>query len=337
MSYAEELMEEFKKEEPEVDIPEQTEQSETQSEQTNEPPKEWSKEPPKEWAKPSETQSETSETSEQTEQTEPSEQPETKSEPTEHTEPQQKPDLSAISKEDKASHAFRRQLDKQKQKYESAIEEMKRSFQTQIDEIKKAQQPKEAPKTRNDFDSDDEYISYLADGRVDAKLAKIEEERAEKERQEAAVESQRKAEADAFVSACREAFPDDEEYKAFESKVDRGIRNGLNEFLAEAPTVRDFIFNDPDGPIVLNEMLTSKDAFVAVMSRAKSPSCANIMSAIAMDAARRGRGDSQPTATVHSEPPKMPSIGKPGSHSGSIKSDIFDSDESVMEFVRSKR
>ena len=311
MSYAEELMEEFKKEEP-TETTETTEQSE-QSEQP-------------------------AESAEQTDQTE---QPAEGAEQSEQTEqPQEtpkKPDLSTISKGDKANHAFRRQLDKQKQKYESAIEEMKKSFQTQIDDLKKAQQPKEAPKTRADFDTDDEYISYLADGRVDAKLAKIEEEKAEKARQEAEIENQRRAEADAFVNTCREAFPNEEEYKAFEAKVDRGIRNGLNEFLAEAPTVRDFIFNDPDGPVVLNEMLTSKDAFIAVMSRAKSPSCANVMSAIAMEAARRGHGDSQPTAPVHNEPPKMPSIGKPGSHSGSIKSDIFDSDESVMEYVRSKR
>ena len=324
MSYAEELMEEFKKEEPTetTETTEQSEQPAESAEQTEQPAE------GAEQSEQTEQPAEGAEQSEQTEQTEQSEQPQ---------ETPKKPDLSTISKEDKANHSFRRQLDKQKHKYESAIEEMKKSFQTQIDDLKKAQQPKEAPKTRADFDTDDEYISYLADGRVDAKLAKIEEEKAEKARQEAEIENQRRAEADAFVNTCREAFPNEEEYKAFEAKVDRGIRNGLNEFLAEAPTVRDFIFNDPDGPVVLNEMLTSKDAFIAVMSRAKSPSCANVMSAIAMEAARRGHGDSQPTATVHNEPPRMPSIGKPGSHSGSIKSDIFDSDESVMEYVRSKR
>jgi hypothetical protein len=80
--------------------------------------------------------------------------------------PEQKPDLSQIPPEEKQAHAFRAQLAKQKSKYEQAIEEMKNTVQGRIDELKKTMKKEEPRKTRKDFDSDDDYIDYLTEQRV---------------------------------------------------------------------------------------------------------------------------------------------------------------------------
>ena len=61
----------------------------------------------------------------------------------------QKKDVSGFTKEEKAQHAFRRQLEKQRGKYESQIREMHDTFQKQFEDFKReiqASKPKEQPK-----------------------------------------------------------------------------------------------------------------------------------------------------------------------------------------------
>ena len=254
-----------------------------------------------------------------------------------------KPDLSTISKEEKAQHAFRRQIEKQRSKYEAQIQQMHDSFQKQLDDFRnefRKNQPKEAPKTREDFESDDDYIKYLVKAQnddyraeLDAKTAKEAEEKAAKDREQQEYNQRQQALAGAFQDNCRATFTDEGSYGAFAARVNKGIANGLGEILDNAPEIRDYLFSNPNGPAVLNEMLSSKESFVRVMRNAGSPMDAVIeMHEIAKEI------NGKKNAPVAPEAPKaqMPKLGKPGAKSGGARTGVFGSDRDIINFIRSR-
>ena len=255
-----------------------------------------------------------------------------------------KPDLSTISKEEKAQHAFQRQLAKQRSKYESQIQAMHDSFQKQFDDFRnefKKSQPKEAPKTREDFENDDDYIKYLVKSQnddyraeLDAKNAKEAEEKAARDREQKEYQERQQALAGTFQDNCRSTFADSESYGAFAAKVNKGISNGLGEILDNAPAIRDYIFGNPNGPAVLNEMLSSKESFVRVMRNAGSPMDAVIeMHEIAKEI--NGKKNA-PVAPESPKAPQMPKLGKPGAKSGGARTGVFGSDRDIINFIRSR-
>lgn len=309
------------KEEPKVETPTETKeepQKETKVETTVETPKEETKvEPPVETPKV-----------------------ETKKDETKDEQKKEKPDLSTLTKEQKAEHAFKRQLEKQKAKYETQIQQMHDNFQKQFDEFKnefKKNQPKEEPKTRADFPSDDEYIKYLVKTQNDAERAEIDEKRAKEEKEQREFEEQRREISERFQQNCRAAFNDEESYAAFATKVNKGLSNGLGEILDQAPAVRDYLFGNPNGPTVLNEMLSNKDSFIRVMSNAGNPMTAIIeMHDLAREIASRSK-QPDPTPAPQQEPPKqMPHLGKPGTVSGGARTSVFDSDRDLIKFIRAR-
>lgn len=257
--------------------------------------------------------------------------------------PKPKKDLSGLSKEEKAEFAFARQLAKQKSKYEQSIEDIKKTFQAQFDEIKETLKPKAETKTRADFESDDEYIAHLTKQGVDEALeqqrAKDAEKaaKAEQEAKEAKeLQEHQQQMASMFKANCRQCFTDENQYKEFSAKVDRGIDNGLAELLDDNPVVRDYLFTNSNGPLVLNEMLNSKEAFVRVMSKAYNPIEATItMHEMARELASRPPENSPQQSAPGPKP--MPNIGKPGASRGPSAPGIFDSDKSLLDFVRSRR
>lgn len=339
MSYAEDLMNEFKEETPaaaEAVVEEKPQQEETPVENKSE---EWSHEAPAEWSKPGEpiTAKEDDKPAEEVEE-QPKEEP-TEEQPKE--EPQPKPDLSKLTKEQKAEHAFQKQLAKQKAKYESSIDEIKKQFQSQIEDVKKqleAKKAEEPVKRRDDFETDDEYIGYLTQRGVDQRMAQIDADNAKaraeqeaKDKAEAEAAEQQKQVAEYFNTNARNTFGD--QYEEFEKTVQKGVANGLADVLDEAPAVRDYIFSNPNGPAVLNEMLQNKDSFVRVMRLAANP----------MDAVIECHELARELSTRKAEPapapaPKMPSIGKPGA-GGSTRTapDMYGDDQSLIDFVRKHR
>lgn len=298
---------------------------------------------------PSETVDQTPETEDQ-----PSEEPkedEPKEEPSEEQPKEEKPDLSHLTKEEKATHAFQRQLSKMKEKHKAELEEqreaLKKEFQAQFEEFKKSQTEKkeeEPVKTRDDFadgkGGDEAYIKYLTkQGYMEAKAEddkRLAEQRANEEaqrQQEAEIQAQRQQVADYFNSNAKTEFGDS--YGEFEKRLQKGVSNGLAEVLEEAPAVRDFIFSTPDGPLVLNEMLQDRDAFVRVMSRGSNPTLAIIE---CHDLAREVRSKrataSQPVETA----PKMPRMGKPGAGSSRPTApDVYTDPAAMLDWVHRRR
>lgn len=270
------------------------------------------------------------------EQTEPEPQPEPdQTEPTE----KHKKDLSGLSKEEKAAFAFKRQLEKQKQKYENEISKMMEQFaavRKDVDALKNPK-PKEEPKTRTDFDSDDDYIKYLNKKGLEEVLAEQKEAdaKAQAEREEA--ERAKREATETFSRNCQQAFHDNEEqYAAFAKKVNKALANKFGEILDEVPAVRDYVFTHPDGPLVLDKMLTDRDAFVRIMSRGNNPIAATIeMYEMAKEIKAAPKAEE-----VVAEPaaPRtiMPSIGKPGKGNSNTAPDVFGSDQALLDLIRGR-
>lgn len=251
-------------------------------------------------------------------------------------EEQPKPDLSKLTKQEKAEHAFKRQFAKQKERHDAEIADLKASFQKQFDEFKASMTPKEQPKSRMDFQTDDEYITYLAEQKVngimadrDAKAAKDAEEAEAKRKEAEAIREANEEMSRTFGENSRKAFADETVYNEYSKKVNRAIENGLGEVLDQVPAVRDFIFRNPEGPVVLNKMLSDRESFVRVMSQTDP----TMMIIAAHELAREAR---EPVAEPVHEEVKVPHLGKPGARNQSSEAgSVFGSDRSLMSFVRS--
>ena len=153
MSRLDKALAELAAEKPEETKPTEPKPEETQVEQPTETPEEKHEDKPEEHEQPAE--------------------------PTEEK-PEEKADEPKPKKEipddpmKRAEYSFRRQLDKNNKKHadelaarDKEIAELKARFA----EIEKKTDPNNAPKTRKDFENDDDYIDYLTQRRVDKILA----------------------------------------------------------------------------------------------------------------------------------------------------------------------
>lgn len=347
MAYADDLIAKFKEESTEDTPAVQQEQPQEQPEDTkgteDTPQPETAPEGPE--TQKTDTPSEDKPEDKPEEKPEPK--PEDKPEPKPEDKPETKPDLSTLTKEQKAEHAFKRQLSKQASKYEAIISEMSGKFDkvsAELEEIKKAKaQSEKKPLSRDQFEYDDDYVKALVKQGMDEEMAqraaKEEQERAEQAKKEAEqaeiAEAQRRV-AETFNGNCRAAFSEPHAYAEFEAKLKKGVANGLAEFLDQAPAVRDYIFEQPEGPLVLNEMLTNKESFVRVMSQGANPMAAFVTM---HDMAREIR--ERPPVVQPEEQPKpkstMPPIGKPGAKQSGSAGDMWNDDEALLKFVREHR
>ena len=318
MPMLEDLVEEFKKDDDTTVV--------TETKQDTPAPEPEKAEPEKEEPAP------------EPEKTEPEPQPEPdKQEPDPAPAPAPKPDLSKLSKEEKAEHAFKRQLSKQRERHEAEIKDLKDTFQKQFDDLKNSLKQPEPLKTRADFPldkgGDDAYIKYLANQQVNEIMAerdkKASEDAAEKARQQEEETRQQQVRDEmtrSFSANSHAAFKDDASFNAFSARVNTALANGLGEVLDSVPVVRDFVFRNPEGPIVLDKMLTSEDSFRKVMSQTDP----TMMIIAAHELARE-----QAPAPAPVPAPQVVHMGKPGSRSVSSEAgSMFNSDKDLLAYVR---
>lgn len=324
MSFMEELTEQFKGDDGKPGNAAEETQVETKPEDK-----------PAEETKPEETKPEETKPEEtKPDDTKPEE---TKADDKPAEETKAKLDLSTLTKEEKAEHAFKRQLSKQKEKHEAEIKDLKDSFQKQLDDFKASLKQPEPKKTRKDFPldkgGDDAYIKYLAmEGMKEAQAEqKAAEEKAaaeQAEKDKAAKEEQERYDemTKTFSVNARSAFNTQESFDAFSKKVNLALDNGLGELLDQVSTLRDFVFRNPEGPVVLNAMLSDPNNFKRVMTQTDP----TMMIIAAHELATEAR---KPAPAA--EPPKVPHMGKPGARNVSSEAgSVFNNDKDLMAYVR---
>ena len=240
-------------------------------------PAEWSHEPPEDWHKPGETPAEEPTPAEETT---PSEEPAPapaaeEPKPTEEPAPEVTPKEDAPKKDEamdeleNTNSIIRKRLEKQSKKYEEALAQKDARYEElkkELEELKK-NQPKEPPKTRKDFDYDEEYVAYLTRQQIaeaDAEKAKAKAEAdAEAAKQREAEEAEQatlKQRQNRFLANIDECFEGDERTE-FLKRVQYANSKGLGDLLDSCPMASDYLLGSEKGPIVLQKIMSDADTF----------------------------------------------------------------------------
>lgn len=246
----------------------------------------------------------------------------------------------------RAEFSFKRKLEKMNQKHAAEIAERDRKYEEmkkEFEELKKTVAPKDPVKGRKDFETDDEYIDYLTQRRVEAIMAERDGKDAER-REKEAEEARKQKEAEAEIAEQQQkwlnhvdrSFGDDKaRAQKFLSKIQYANRNGLGEILDACPVAADFLMNQPNGPKVFERLLDDSATFRRVFSESASPldiyyELRNVERELSAQAPSDGAAPS--TATNR---PSMPHIGKPGKQAGAgTKPDIFSDKDAMLSFIR---
>lgn len=240
-------------------------------------PAEWSHEPPEDWHKPGEAPAEEPTPAEETT---PSEEPEPapaaeEPKPTEEPAPEvtQKEDApkkdEVMDELDNTNSIIRKRLEKQSKKYEEALAQKDARYEElkkELEELKK-NQPQAQPKTRADFQYDEEYVQYLTRTEMDKKdaekakaKAEADAEAAKQREAEEAEQATIKQRQNRFLANIDECFEGDEKTE-FLKRVQYANSKGLGDLLDSCPMASDYLLGSDKGPLVLQKIMNDADVF----------------------------------------------------------------------------
>ena len=246
----------------------------------------------------------------------------------------EKTNPSQFSHEEQMTYSFKRQLAKQRSKYEKQIEDLKKQWEERFDKLENP--AKYAPKTRKDFEYDDDYVKYLANEQVNAAIeAKIAEYQKQQE------EEQRQAQVDAeyrnmLDKTVKSIYNTPELEKDWREKVGEGMKAGLGSLIDGDQDLSNYIIFSPIGPKIMYELATNKktvqDIFTIGMTpdgRAIPRSPVDRMRKMEELAERLSRTDINNNRT-NVQPVKP--IGRPGINKD-VKKDIFSDPKALLDMM----
>lgn len=245
---------------------------------------------------------------------------------------------SQYSHEEQMTYSFKRQLAKQRSKHEQEIANLREEFSKRLaEEIDKVKNPaKYAPKTRKDFEYDDDYVKYLANEQVNAAIeAKIAEYQKQQE------EEQRQAQVDAeyrnmLDQSVKSIYNTPEAEADWRAKVGEGMKAGLGAVIDSDQDLSNYIIFSPIGPKIMYELATNKKAVQDIFTIGTTPdgraiprSPSDRMRKIEELAERLSRTDINNNRT-NVQPVKP--IGKPGINK-EVKKDIFSDPKALLDMM----
>ena len=235
----------------------------------------------------------------------------------------QKADKSQFSDLEKAEYSFKKQLGKQKQKYESILAEQKKAFASLQDRLEKLENPdKYKEKFRENFQTDDEYIDYIVQQRMN-KILDEQNEKAIKDREEEAKAEEAREFIDKNIETC---FTTDEARTDYFNTVKAAFDEGLQELMDKEKYVAEYIMRNPNGPRILYELAKDKEKVRQIYSQGDPMSRLFELKMIEREILTK------PTADK-SNPNLQKAIGKPGI-SKETTADIFSSKDDLKRFIR---
>lgn len=250
----------------------------------------------------------------------------------------EKTNPSQFSHEEQMTYSFKRQLAKQRSKHEQEIANLREEFSKRLaEEIDKVKNPaKYAPKTRKDFEYDDDYVKYLANEQVNAALeAKIAEyqKQQEEEQRQAQVDEEYRNMLDKTVKSIYNTPEAEADWRA---KVNEGMKAGLGSLIDGDQDLSNYIIFSPIGPKIMYELATNKktvqDIFTIGMTpdgRAIPRSPGDRMRKMEELAERLSRTDINNIRT-NVQPVKP--IGRPGINK-EVKKDIFSDPKALLDMM----
>ena len=228
------------------------------------------------------------------------------------------------SKEEQAAYSFRKQLGKQRAKYENQYGQLQEQYNQLLQRLDKLENPdKYAPLNRGQFQDDDSYIDALVQQRFDnmwnQKLQEYQQRYQEQSRQDQEVQAY-KARQDDNV---KKLFKTPEAEKQYKDAVATALQNGLGELIDSDKDVAQYIMRSDLGPKIIYEFATNPQEVEKMFNEGVTEMDRQFM---IRDLENRLRSEVNK--------PAVPVIGKPGIGAEAKPGSIFDSDDSILNYLR---
>lgn len=245
---------------------------------------------------------------------------------------------------------IRNRLKKQAESYEQKLANNDAEWKKKFEEFKSQfEQKKPEVKTRNDFQTDEEYVAYLTRQQIDADRAEQDKIRKEREAKEAEAKAEQdKVEQDIrdrqvrFVNNINYCFDQPEQKAEFMGKVKTYLGKGLGDLLDSCPIASDYLLTSPRGPKVLDRILTDVNAFRRVFDPRGISPMDQYYELRELEREIYGKpapATEQPVETQapeekKPEPRQVPKYGKPGAQGGGRSADIYTDPKARRDEVR---
>lgn len=237
---------------------------------------------------------------------------------------------------EKAQYSFHKQFARQKAKHEQEIANLRAEFDKRLaEEIDKVKNPaKYAPKTRADFQYDDDYVKYLANEQVtaafEAKIAEYQKQQEEEQRQ-AQVDAEYRNMLDRSVKSIYNTREAEADWRA---KVGAGMKAGLGAMIDSDQDLSNYIIFSPIGPKIMYELATNEKTVQDIFTIGMTPdghaiprSPGDRMRKIEELAERLSRTDINNNGIQQVKP-----IGRPGINK-EVKKDIFSDPKALLDMM----
>jgi hypothetical protein len=238
---------------------------------------------------------------------------------------------------EKAQYSFHKQFARQKAKHDREIADLRKEFEKRLaDELDKRDHPeKYRPKTRADFQYDDEYVDYLADRRVnkvlDERLAAYQEEQERIAAQNEADEEYKQI----VNESVKRIYNTPEAENDWRTKVGDAMQKGLGKMLDSDEDLSNFILTSPIGPKIMYELATNKKAVQDLFVMGTLPN-GKVIPRSPGDRMRKIEQLAEKLETVinNNKAPIQPqkALGKPGI-TKEVKKDIWNDSKALLDMM----
>lgn len=229
-----------------------------------------------------------------------------------------------LTHEQKMQYSFRRQLGKQKAKYEGQYSQLQTQYNELLDRLDRLEHPeKYQPLNRQQFQDDDSYIDALVQQRFDnmwnQRLQEAQQRYSEQARQEQEVQAY-KSRQDENV---KKLFKTPEAEKQYRDAIAVALQNGLGELVDSDREIAQYIMRSDLGPKILYEFATNPKEVENLFNEGVTE----------MDRQFKIR-ELENRLRSEINKPAMPVVGKPGMGAETKPGSIFDSDDSILAYLR---
>lgn len=238
---------------------------------------------------------------------------------------------------EKAQYSFHKQFARQKAKHDREIADLRKEFEKRLaDELDKRDHPeKYRPKTRADFQYDDEYVDYLTEQRVN----KVLDERVaayQKEQERIAAQNEADEEYKQIVNeSVKRIYNTPEAENDWRTKVGNAMQKGLGKMLDSDEDLSNFILTSPIGPKIMYELATNKNAVQDLFVMGTLPN-GKVIPRSAGDRMRKIEQLAEKLETVinNNKAPIQPqkALGKPGI-TKEVKKDIWNDSKALLDMM----
>lgn len=225
---------------------------------------------------------------------------------------------------DKATYSFRKQLAKNKQKYESRYNDLQGQYNELLQRLDRLEHPeKYQPLNRAQFENDDDYIQSLVEERFNnvwnQRLQEAQKKYQEQARQNQEVQTYRTRQDDNV----KKLFKTPEAEQEYRNAIHNALQDGLGDRLDEYPEIAKYIMRSDMGPKIMYQFATHPDEFEKMFNDNVTEMDQQFM---IRELESRLRNEVNK--------PAVPVIGKPGMGSETKHGSIFDSDDSILQYLR---